>query len=63
MFLYEQVVMVSSPVAVTYTSDIAPGSSKEFFDIQATIEWGFTLRRVRDIIRTYSQETDADILL
>ena len=28
---------------------------KEFLDIQATIECGFTLKRVRDIIRTYSQ--------
>ena len=28
---------------------IAPVSSKEFFDIQATIECGFTLKRVRDI--------------
>ena len=30
-------------------------SSKEFLDIQATIECGFTLKRVRDMIRTYSQ--------
>ena len=37
------------------TSDIAPVSSKEFLDIQATIECGFTLKRVRDMIRTYSQ--------
>ena len=28
---------------------------KEFLDIQATIECGFTLKRVRDMIRTYSQ--------
>ena len=35
--------------------DIAPVSSKEFLDIQATIECGFTLKRVRDMIRTYSQ--------
>ena len=27
----------------------------EFFDIQAPIEWGFTLKRIRDIIRTYNQ--------
>ena len=26
-----------------------------FFDIQAIIECGFTLKRVRDMIRTYSQ--------
>ena len=29
-------------------------SSKEFLDIQANIECGFTLKRVRDMIRTYS---------
>ena len=33
----------------------APASSKEFLDIQATIECGFTLKRVRDMTRTYSQ--------
>ena len=33
---------------------VAPASSKEFLDIQATIECGFTLERVRDMIRTYS---------
>ena len=32
----------------------APASSKEFLDIQATIECGFTLKRVRDMTRTYS---------
>ena len=31
-----------------------PASSKEFLDIQATIECGFTLKRVRDMTRTYS---------
>ena len=45
-------VRVSFTVAVTY---IASVSSKEFLDIQATIECGFTLKRVRDIIKTYSQ--------
>ena len=30
-------------------------SSKEFFDIQATIECGFTLECVHDMIKTYSQ--------
>ena len=48
--------MGSSPVPVT-TSDIAPVSSKEFLDIQATIECGFTLKQVCDIIRTDSQFT------
>ena len=29
--------------------DFAPLSSKEFLDIQATIECGFTLKRIRDM--------------
>ena len=32
-----------------------PVSSKEFLDIQATLECGFTLKRVRDMTRTCSQ--------
>ena len=32
-----------------------PASSKEFLDIQATIECAFTLKRVHYIVRTYSQ--------
>ena len=47
--------MDSSPVAVTKTLDFAPTSSKEFLYIQATIEYEFILKRVRDMIRTYSQ--------
>ena len=47
-------VLGSSPVAVISPSDFAPASSKEFLDIQATIECGFTLKRVRDMTRTYS---------
>ena len=34
---------------------IVPASSKKFLDIQATIKCGFTLKHMRDIIRTYSQ--------
>ena len=45
----------SSPVAGTETSDFAPVSSKEFLDIQEATECGFTLKRVRDMIRTFSQ--------
>ena len=48
-------VVGSNPVAVTSPSDFAPASSKEFLDIQATIECGFTLKHVRDMIKTYSQ--------
>ena len=47
-------VVSSSPVALTETSDFGPASSKEFLGIQATIECGFTLKRVRDMIRTHS---------
>ena len=41
-------VVGSSPVAVTESSDFAPVLSKELLDIQATIEYGFTLKRVSD---------------
>ena len=47
-------VVGKSPVAVTQISFFGTVSIKEFLDIQATIECGFTLKRVRDIIRTYS---------
>ena len=43
-----------SPVAVTSPSDFMPALSKEFLEIQATIECGFTLKRVRDVTGTYS---------
>ena len=48
-------VLGSSPVAVTQTSDFEPALSKECLDIQATIECGFALKRVCDMIRRYSQ--------
>ena len=41
-------------VALTINLDIAPVSSKEFLDIQATIECGFTQNGIRDMIGTYS---------
>ena len=53
-------VLGSSPVAVTPPSDFAPASSKEFFDSEATIECGFTLKSVRDMTRTYSQMQGTD---
>ena len=53
-------VLGSSPVAVTSPSDMAPPSSKEFLDIQATIECGFTLKRVRDMTKTYSHMQSTD---
>ena len=48
-------VLGSSPVAATSPSDFVPASSKEFLDIQATIERGFTLKGVPDMTRTYNQ--------
>ena len=44
----------------TLTSDFEPVSSKEFLDTQATIERRFTLKRVRDMTRTYSQKYSAN---
>ena len=49
-----QVVLGSSPIAVTSPSDFAAASSKQFLDIQATIEREFTLECVRDMTRPYS---------
>ena len=37
------------------TDSFPPGACKEFIDIQATIEPGFTLKRVRDMTRPYGQ--------
>ena len=34
---------------------MAAASSKEFLDIQATVECGFILKLVRDMIKTYNQ--------
>ena len=41
-------------VECSFKNYFAPASSKEFLAIQATIECGFTLKRVRDMTRTYS---------
>ena len=40
--------------------DFTPALSKEFLDIQAIIESGFTLKCVRDMIRTYNQMQSRD---
>ena len=45
----------SSPLAVTKPSDFPTILSKEFLDIEDTIECGFILKDVRDMTRTYSQ--------
>ena len=34
---------------------ISPVSSKKFLEVQATLECRFTLKRARDMMRTYSQ--------
>ena len=39
-----------------------PVTSQEFLDIQATMECGFTLKRARDMIRTYSYQMAAKYL-
>ena len=39
---------------------MAPGSSNEFLDIQATVDCGFTLKLVRDMIKTYNQLRHTD---
>ena len=46
----------SNTIAVTQNSDIASVSSEEFLDIQASIECRFTLKRVRDMIKTCSKK-------
>ena len=50
-----KVVVGLSQVAVTSPSHFAPASSKEFLDIKANIECGFTLKGVRGMTRIYSQ--------
>ena len=41
--------------APTDLAKLTNALSKEFFDIQATVECGFTLKLVRDMIKTYNQ--------
>ena len=41
-------------------SDFAPVSSKEFLDIHTTTDCGFTLKRVLDTTKTYSQMNRTD---
>ena len=50
-----EVVLGSSPVAVIYTLDFTPASSKQFLNNGATMECEFTLKSVRDMKRRYSQ--------
>ena len=62
MFVYElsgRGFESQSWVAVNQTSERAPFSSKVFLDVQASIEFGFTLKRVRDMIKT---DNEAGIL-
>ena len=55
-YLYRAFVCFYHVTNTFQTSDIAPVSSKEFLDIQGTTECGFTLKRVRDMTRTYSHK-------
>ena len=52
----------SNLVTVTESSDIAPVLSEEFLDIQATIECRVTLKRVSDMIITYSHANNNFLL-
>ena len=52
-----QMILGSSPVAVTWTSDFAPVPCKEFLDIQTNIELEFIRKRLRHMKRSYSQMT------
>ena len=55
MFVYELSGRGFDPSCNHLNSDFMPASSKEFLDIHATIECGFTLKRILDMTRTYSQ--------
>ena len=56
------VVLGSSPVAVASPTDFTPASSKEFLDIQATIAFGFTVKRIRGMTRTNGPEVSFEEL-
>ena len=60
MFDYELSGCGFESVAATETTDIVPVSSKEFLDIQTTLDCGFNLKRVRDMIITFSQMHHTD---
>ena len=47
--------MYSDAFLMVSRTRFPPVSSKEFLDIQATKECGFTMKRVRDMTRTYSR--------
>ena len=49
------VVVGLNPLLSLKTSDMAPVLSKEFLDIQGTIECRYTLKRVHGIIIAYSE--------
>ena len=52
--------MGSSKVGVISTLELVPSLSKEFLDIQGSIECGFTLKHVRHMTRIYSQMDRTD---
>ena len=54
-FLYELRGSGSNRAGVTKTLDFAPAFRKNFPDMQATLECGLTLERVRDMIKTCNE--------
>ena len=58
--LTNYMVVILVPGAVISTLDIATVSSKQFLNIQANIECGFSLKHVRDKRITYSQMNRKD---
>ena len=53
-------VVGSRLVAVTYTSDFAPVSRNEIINIQTTTDYGFNLKIVHDMTKTYRQMHSKD---
>ena len=60
MFLYELSGCWLRSICVPQTSNFWSVSRKEFLVVQATMECGFSLKRVRHIVRTYPQMNRTD---
>ena len=54
----EEMVVCCRRVGVSQTSEFAPASNKEFRE--TTIECEFTLKCIREMVRTYSQLNHTD---
>ena len=55
--------MGSIRFATTETSDIALVLTNHFLDIQANVECGCILKRIRDLIKTYNHTTQLNHLV